>query len=121
MVAQDLLRDLGVVRWEVVQYLADEGVVVEVCPTSNIRTGAVMSLDRHPLPLLVEAGVPVTISTDDPGMFHTDLDREYLLCHEVFGLGESELAELARAGVRAGYASDELKRSLLAEIDALGR
>ncbi|HUQ54038.1 adenosine deaminase [Lentzea sp.] len=104
---------------ELLRHLADEGVVVEVCPTSNIRTGAVSSLDEHPLPRLVEAGVPVTISTDDPGMFHTDLDREYLLCHERFGFGRDDLAGLARAAVRASYAPAELKDQLLKEIDAL--
>jgi aminodeoxyfutalosine deaminase len=67
----------------------------------------------------VEAGVPVTISTDDPGMFHTDLDREYLLCHERFGFGRDELADLARGAVRASFAPAELKDQLLKEIDAL--
>nr|WP_308199253.1 adenosine deaminase [Saccharothrix sp. S26] len=105
---------------ELLRRLAAEGITLEVCPTSNLRTGAVRAIEDHPLPRLLDAGVPVTLATDDPGMFHTDLDREYLLCHEVFGLGEPELAELARTGVRASFAPDELKRSLLAEIDALG-
>lgn len=100
--------------------LADEGVTLEISPTSNLRTGVVEDLRDHPLPGLLDAGVPVTLATDDPGMFHTDLDREYLLCHELFGLGRAELAELARTGVRASFAPDALKRELLAEIDALG-
>ncbi|WP_086669253.1 adenosine deaminase [Lentzea kentuckyensis] len=104
---------------ELLRHLAGEGVVVEVCPTSNIRTGAVKALDEHHLPQLVEAGVPVTISTDDPGMFHTDLDREYLLCHERFGFSRDELAGFARAAVRASFAPVELKDQLLKEIDAL--
>jgi aminodeoxyfutalosine deaminase len=101
-----------------VAYLVEQGIPVEVCPTSNLRTRAVATLAEHPLPRLLEAGVPVTLATDDPGMFHTDLNREYLLCHEHFGLGRAELAELSRAGVRAAFCSAELKRSLLAEIDA---
>ncbi|WP_083751950.1 adenosine deaminase [Saccharothrix sp. ALI-22-I] len=105
---------------ELLRRLAAEGITLEICPTSNIRTGAVQNLKDHPLPRLLDAGVPITLATDDPGMFHTDLDREYLLCHEVFGLGRTELAELARTGVRASFAAPELKRSLLAEIDALG-
>ncbi|SDH13166.1 aminodeoxyfutalosine deaminase [Lentzea fradiae] len=104
---------------ELVRHLADEGVALEMCPTSNIRTGAVKSWDEHPLPQLVEAGVPMTISTDDPGMFHTDLDQEYSLCHERFGFGRDDLAELARTAVRVSYASAELKDQLLKEIDAL--
>ncbi|MFI9006244.1 adenosine deaminase [Actinosynnema sp. NPDC053489] len=105
---------------ELLRRLAAEGVTLEVCPTSNVRTGAVENLADHPLPRLLDAGVPVTLATDDPGMFHTDLDREYLLCHEVFGLDRGDLAELARTGVRASFAPEEVKRSLLAGIDALG-
>jgi aminodeoxyfutalosine deaminase len=106
---------------ELVAYLAGEGIPVEVCPSSNLRTRAVRSLAEHPLPRLLDAGVPVTLATDDPGMFHTDLNREYLQCHEHFGLGRSELTDLARAGVRAAFCPDEQKSALLAEIDATER
>ena len=106
---------------ELLAHLAGEGIPVEVCPSSNLRTRAVRSLAEHPLPGLLEAGVPVTLATDDPGMFHTDLNREYLLCHENFGLSRSELADLARAGVRAAFCTDERKSALLAEIDAVER
>lgn len=106
---------------ELLAHLAGEGIPLEVCPSSNIRTRAVRSLAEHPLPRLLEAGVPVTLATDDPGMFHTDLNREYLLCHEHFGLGRSELADLARAGVRAAFCAAERKSALLAEIDAAER
>ncbi len=106
---------------ELLAHLAGEGIPVEVCPTSNIRTRAVRSLLEHPLPRLLDAGVPVTLATDDPGMFHTDLNREYLQCHEQFGLGRSELADLARAGVRAAFCPDEQKTRLLADIDAIER
>jgi aminodeoxyfutalosine deaminase len=100
-------------------HLAEHDIAVEVCPTSNIRTRAVPTLAEHPLPKLLAAGVPVTLGSDDPGMFHTDLNREYLICHEHFGMGRDELADLARAGVRASFAPDALRASLLAEIDAM--
>jgi aminodeoxyfutalosine deaminase len=57
--------------------LADRGIVLDVTPVSNVRTGAVASLEEHPLPRLMEAGVRCSISTDDPAMFDTDLAREY--------------------------------------------
>ena len=57
--------------------LADRGIVLDVCPLSNLRTGAVASLEEHPLPQLVAAGVRCSISTDDPAMFDTDLERDY--------------------------------------------
>jgi aminodeoxyfutalosine deaminase len=99
------------------EHLAEHGIPLEVCPTSNLRTGAVREITAHPLPALIAAGVPVTLATDDPGMFHTDLDAEYLLCHEVFGMGVPELAEIARTGARAAYCSADLRDELLAEID----
>ena len=57
--------------------LAERGIVLDVSPISNVRTGAVPSLEEHPLPELVEAGVLCSISTDDPAMFDTDLAREH--------------------------------------------
>ena len=66
------IEDEGLVR-----ELADRGTVLDVCPISNLRTGAVRSLAEHPLPQLVSAGVRCSISTDDPAMFDTDLSRDY--------------------------------------------
>jgi aminodeoxyfutalosine deaminase len=60
-----------------VRDLAQRGIVLDVCPISNLRTGVVPSLPEHPLPLLVDAGVRCSISTDDPAMFDTDLERDY--------------------------------------------
>lgn len=102
-------------------HLAGEGIPVEVCPSSNIRTRAVATLAEHPFPRLLDAGVPVTLATDDPGMFHTDLNREYLLVHEHFGLSRGDLADLARAGVRAAFCDERRKAALLAEIDEVER
>jgi aminodeoxyfutalosine deaminase len=60
-----------------VRELAGRGTVLDVCPLSNVHTGAVASLEEHPLPRLVAAGVQCSISTDDPAMFDTDLTRDY--------------------------------------------
>jgi aminodeoxyfutalosine deaminase len=100
-------------------HLASHSIALEVCPTSNVRTGAVPSLREHPLPVLLAAGVPVTLATDDPGMFHTTLNDEYLLCHREFGLSAAGLAELARAGARAAFCPEDTRRAILAEIDGL--
>jgi aminodeoxyfutalosine deaminase len=62
---------------DLVAELADGGLVLDVCPVSNVRTGAVASLEAHPLPTLVHSGVWCTIGTDDPAMFDTDLGREH--------------------------------------------
>lgn len=98
--------------------LVQRDIPLEVCPTSNIRTAAAASLEAHPFPVLRDAGVRVTLNTDDPGMFSTDLNREYAIAHEVFGLDAGELTELARESVRASFAPDQTRARVLAEIDA---
>ena len=98
-------------------YLAEHGVPLEVCPTSNIATRAVATLDEHPLPAMVQAGVAVTINSDDPPMFGTDLNTEYAVAARLLGLDAAGVAELARAAVRHSFADDGTKQGLLAEID----
>lgn len=98
--------------------LAERGITLEVCPTSNICTSAVPSLDVHPFPVLRDAGIRVTLNTDDPGMFSTDLNREYAVANEFFGLDARDLTELARESVHASFAPTETKSRVLAEIDA---
>ncbi|MBS42708.1 MAG: adenosine deaminase [Nocardioides sp.] len=104
-------------------HLAETGVPLEVCPTSNLATGAVASLAEHPLPAFVEAGVRVTVNSDDPPMFGTSLVEEYLVAADLLGLdddpaGRSGLCDLARASVTASFAPDDVRRRLLDEIDA---
>ena len=83
--------------------LADRRIPLEICPASNIRTGALArqlgrteaSIRDHPLPALFRHGIPVVLSTDDPAMFHTTLDEEYENAHQL-GLTEKELLRLAQ-------------------------
>ncbi len=102
---------------ELMQLLRERGITLEVCPTSNVATGVVASIDKHPLPALVKAGVPVTINSDDPPMFATTLSREYEVAADLLGLDESGVADLARAAVGASFAPETTKTRLLAEID----
>ncbi len=99
-------------------HLAAEGIPLEVCPTSNLRTRSVPSLDEHPLPSLVAAGVPVTINSDDPPMFSTTLNNEYLVAAGLLGLDADGVGGLARAGIQASFMDAERKADLLREIDA---
>ena len=102
---------------ELLDYLRENQIALEVCPTSNVATRAVPSLAEHPLPALVEAGVQVTINSDDPPMFSTDLNNEYLIAASLLGLDRTGLAELAKAAVTASFAPDQTRRLLLTEID----
>jgi aminodeoxyfutalosine deaminase len=96
-----------------VQELADRGLVLDVTPVSNVRTGAVRSLEEHPLPELVRAGVRCSVSTDDPVMFDTDLTREYEAV-EALGLDPRSLYEAALSGALC----DEATRTRLGEVGA---
>ena len=91
--------------------LAGRGTVLDVCPLSNLRTGVVASLEEHPLPQLIAAGVQCSISTDDPAMFDTDLTRDY---EAAASLGLSPRAAYD-AGV-AGALCDEATRERLSSI-----
>ena len=97
-------------------YLAEQGIPLEVCPTSNVATRAVSGYDAHPLPQLVAAGVPATINSDDPPMFSTTLNREYEVAAGLLGLDEAGLAGLAVAAVDASFLPEDRKGSLRAEI-----
>ncbi|HLX20305.1 MAG TPA: adenosine deaminase [Gaiellaceae bacterium] len=100
-------EDAGLVR-----ELAGRGTVLDVCPLSNLRTGAVASLADHPLPRLVAAGVRCSISTDDPAMFDTDLGRDYEAA-ESLGL-------TPRAAYEAGLAGALCDEQTRARLQAVG-
>jgi len=103
---------------QLLAHLAETGIPLEVCPSSNIATRAVATLEEHPLRAFVEAGVTVTINSDDPPMFGTSLNREYGIAADLLGLDHAGIAELARAGVRASFAPADVKARVLGEIDA---
>lgn len=100
------------------EYLAAQQIALEVCPTSNVRTRSVASLAEHPLPALVDAGVPVTINSDDPPMFATTLNEEYAVAAELLDLDEAGLAALARAAVDVSFLDVAGKDALREEIEA---
>jgi adenosine deaminase/aminodeoxyfutalosine deaminase len=85
---------------ELMRRLREEQIPLEVCITSNVKTGAVASLAAHPVRRLFDAGVPITLNTDDPGVFETDLAREFALARDVFGFSEPERAGVVAAGNR---------------------
>ncbi|WP_435207372.1 adenosine deaminase [Micromonospora sp. bgisy143] len=124
----DALHELGAERIghgisaaqdpELLTYLAERQIGMEICPTSNVRTRAVANLDEHPLPRLVEAGLLVTINSDDPPMFGTTLNDEYAVAARLLGAGPAELAALARNAVTASFLDPAGKQRITDEIDA---
>lgn len=101
-----------------VDLLVAEGIPLAICPTSNLTLGVVADLASHPIRPLREAGVTVTINTDDPLFFDTDLATEYLRCAEAFGWSADDLRSLAAASVTTSSAPAALQATLLDEIAA---
>jgi len=101
-----------------VEHLREHQIPLEVCPTSNVRTRAVPSIDEHPLARMVAAGLVVTINSDDPPMFGTTLNDEYEVAARLLQLEAPGVARLAGDAVQASFLPAGDKARILAEIDA---
>jgi adenosine deaminase len=104
---------------ELVRRLAGEAVVLEVCPISNIALGLYADLNAHPLKALIDAGVRVTLNSDDPPFFKTSLENEYKVCRDVLGLGDAELSGFTRTALAAAFVDEETRRTLLHSLPEL--
>jgi aminodeoxyfutalosine deaminase len=109
-----ILDDPALAAW-----LAERQLPVDVSPSSNVCTRCVPSIGAHPLRRMLEAGLFVTLNSDDPPMFGTSLHNEYLVAGRDLGLSPAELAGLAANGVRASFLPEGDKQALLAEIAAV--
>lgn len=99
-----------------VERLAAEGVVLEVCPGSNISLGIFPSYEAHPFPKLRDAGVKVTLSSDDPPFFHTSLAQEYDTARTWFGMDDEALVETTRISIEAAFVDSQTRARLLARL-----
>jgi adenosine deaminase len=100
--------------------IAERGIVLEVCPTSNVATGVFPTYEAHPLGALREAGVRVTLNSDDPPYFGCSIGSEYAVARERLGVDEGELIEITRTAVEGAFADDAVKRELLSRTDRAG-
>ncbi|OFZ19274.1 MAG: adenosine deaminase [Bdellovibrionales bacterium GWB1_55_8] len=88
---------------QLLEYLSEKSICLEMCPTSNWLTRAVKSREEHPLPQLLRAGVPVTINTDDPTIFGVTLPSEFEICRDRMGLTDLEIETCHAHAVRASF------------------
>lgn len=100
-----------------VERLAAEGVALECCPTSNVRTGVIDTVGGHPLRQLMEAGVVCTINTDDPAMFQTSMSQEFAALQADLAFSDDEIFELTRNAVRASWMTPDEKERRLGRIE----
>src|SRR6202049_2942675 len=119
--AERIGHGIGVMRDErTMDFLASRGIPLEVCPTSNLRTGALArqmgcetaGYEQHPLPSFFRRGLPVTLSSDDPAMFETTLSDEYRHVHEM-GLTPGDLVQIAEASFHHSFLGPDEKRAML--------
>jgi len=105
---------------ELLDVLAAKQVPLELNVTSNIRTGCCKSFEEHPVKLYFESGLMVTINSDDPPMFGSNLLNEYVLVQEMFEFSLEQMRELAANGVEASFLPPERKLELLQRVEQYG-
>jgi adenosine deaminase len=100
-----------------VEELKSRRIALEVCLTSNVAIPALVpSIEHHPLPRLIDAGLTVTLNSDTPAIFSAPIASEYRLARDTFGLSDEDLATLATAGIDASFAEESIKQSVRGEI-----
>ena len=102
---------------KLLQQVADSGVAVECCLTSNLVLGAVPSLEEHPIRRLLQAGVPVTLNTDDPVRLCASIQREYEQAMAM-GFGRDDLLSFTRQSILSSFTSEERRSTLLEAIES---
>jgi adenosine deaminase len=96
--------------------LAESGVVLEVCPGSNIALGIYPDYQNHPLRTLREAGIKVTINSDDPPFFHSSLGKEYEAVSTLMGFDDEEINAMTRTAIEAAFVDEATRKALLAKL-----
>ncbi len=100
-----------------VDHLAEHGIVLEVCPGSNVALGVFPQWSQHPIERLRERGVPITVSTDDPPFFHTELTREYDMLADTFGWDEEVVREVNKTAAKAAFCDAATREKLLKKLE----
>ncbi len=125
---RDAIKDLRVERighgaraiedMALVEEIAETGIVLELCPGSNVALGIFPTFRKHPIGEMYNRGVKVTISTDDPPFFHTTMAREYDMLHQAFDWDEGVFAKIARTSLDAAFCDADTKARILKMLEA---
>jgi len=105
---------------ELMEVLTERQIPIEICITSNIRTGCCLPLTTHPVRSYFDAGLMITLNSDDPAMFSSDLECEYKLAANDFGFTNEHLRELAANSIESSFLPPERKVELLRRIEQTG-
>ncbi|MGB9146412.1 MAG: adenosine deaminase, partial [Acidobacteriaceae bacterium] len=104
---------------ELLAILAERQIPLEICVSSNLKTGCCLRLEDHPLRRYFDSGLMVTLNSDDPALFLSDLEGEYRLAREHFAFTSEHLRELASNSIEASFLPPERKVTLLRSIESL--
>lgn len=125
---REAMNDLGVERighgvraiedMALVEEIAERGVVLEICPGSNVALGLYPTFRQHPIGEMFDRGVKVTISTDDPPFFHTTMAREYEMLNQAFDWDEGVFAKIVRTSLDAAFCDADTKARILQKLEA---
>ena len=125
---RDAMNDLGVQRighgaraiedMALVEEIAERGVVLELCPGSNVALGIFPTFRQHPIGEMYRRGVKVTVSTDDPPFFHTTMEREYQMLHKAFDWDDGVFAGIARTSLDAAFCDADTKARIRKTLEA---
>ena len=125
---RDAISDLGVERighgaraiedLALVDEIAERGIVLELCPGSNVALGIYPTVRAHPIGEMHRRGVRVTVSTDDPQFFHTTMEREYQMLHDAFDWDDGVFAQIARTSLDAAFCDTDTKARILKSLEA---
>ncbi|MDH5448373.1 MAG: hypothetical protein OEX01_05145 [Candidatus Bathyarchaeota archaeon] len=129
----DAVRDLNVERIghglaassdiKLMEYILKRGITIEACPVSNIRTKVVPSMERHPIRTFLGRGLEVTVSTDDPTLFDTDMNNEYLQLHRRLNFTVPELFKLSLNAVDSSFLPEKrrinMRKAFIKEYERL--
>jgi adenosine deaminase len=124
---RDTIRDLRVTRighgigaatdHGLIDEILEKDIVLEVCPGSNVVLKAVPGWNAHPIAKLRDAGVKVTVSTDDPPFFHTNMSAEYEMLNRTFGWGEDDFAALNKTAIAAAFCDEATKTRITKKLE----
>ena len=105
---------------KLLDYLAGNRIPIEMCPISNVRTGAVNSISNHPIRKCFDRGILVSVNTDDPKMFDTSLEKEYRLLEQECGFTKKEICKLILLSIESSWLKPDKKKSLSEEFMSSG-
>ncbi len=109
---------------DLMQRLKQESITLELCPTSNISTGVFEKIEEHPVKRIYDYGIPITVNSDDPAAFNSDISHEYSKTIEIFNFSQSDIDIINNNAIAASFLSDSAKehlsRNLLSETDSQG-